>query len=312
MARAVTDEQLINGYIESMQFRNLSDETIKVRRSYLTKLSREVGFQGDSEIEEPSHRLLDLRQKIQRWLMRDGLAPQTRALWITTIHGLYKWANKEGYFRRVEAPNGALVDFDPTDGLLKPKGKKGHPHPITEKDLALVVKMAPDEKVKAWMLLEAGCGLRCKEVALLERRNIHTEGVRPRLALEHTKGEKPRDTVLPQEVIDALNECDLPDVGRLWLDTPAQVSRQINDHLHRFNAMTTEGTRATAHSLRHRFATAFFRATEDAFLTADVLGHSSTEITRIYAAADTSKSDKALAALVVLPVPAPEPEEIAS
>lgn len=277
----LTDEQLINEYVKEMQSRPLSDETIKVRRSYLAKAARDVGFRADD--------VRDLRREYRDWLMRPSIKSSgTRAVWITTLHCAYKFWNQEGYFQRVESPNGALVDFDPTDGMKKPKLDKGHPHPIPEEDLALALRNA-DRKTRCWLFLGAMCGLRCKEIALLARENIDENTMY--LHLVHTKGEKPRDVPMPVEVLAELREYGLPETGRLWTETPAEVSRHGNDFLH------FHGIKSTMHALRHRFGTVFYRTRKDAFRTADVMGHSSTEITRIYAAPDAEKDAEALVAL---------------
>lgn len=268
------DKQLIDDYLEHMRFRELSPVTIKQQRYSLYKYASEVGIRSDNVIQ--------LRRDLQKWLMRDSLQPQSRALAITKVHCFYAWCNAEGHFRRVEAPNGALVDFDPTIGLDRPKTKKGHPHPIPEEDLAEALKYA-DAKMKCWLLIGAMCGARCKEIAGIRREDVQPEI--ETLHLEFTKGSKPRDVDLPTEVVEALDVYGMPESGPLWEDDAEAVSRQVAKYLHDLDS------KATAHWLRHRAGTIFYQATGgDSFLTADFLGHSDPSISRIYAAPDRSKA----------------------
>lgn len=278
------DQALIDAYLADCALRDLSEETRKVRGYYLRKFGREVGFHAEN--------VQELRQRLREWLMRPSIQPQTRALWLTLIHGAYAFWNREGYFKRVVAANGALEDFDPTLGLQKPKTKKGRPHPIPETDLSAALAAA-DPRMRCWLLLGAACGLRCKEIALLERQDVKDNLRNPVLTLRLTKGNKERTVPLPPDVLAELRAYGLPAEGRLWDVTPEAVSRRGNEHLHK------HGITSTMHSLRHRFGTQFYRATNDPFLTADVMGHSSQEISRTYAAPDQSKASAAFEALRV-------------
>ena len=55
------------------------------------------------------------------------------------------------------------------------------------------------------------------------------------------------------------------------------------------------GLSDTAHALRHRFATQVYERTADIHLVAELLGHSSIETTRIYAAVSPSRRAAAVA-----------------
>ena len=62
------------------------------------------------------------------------------------------------------------------------------------------------------------------------------------------------------------------------------VSHLANGHLHDL------GIAHTLHCLRHRFATVVYRRSRDIVLTAELLGHSSMNTTRGYAAFDRSRT----------------------
>ena len=270
------DKQLIDDYLADMKFRELSPVTIRMTRYNLSKFAREVRIRDDN--------VIVLRHDLQQWLMRSSLQPQTRGLWITAIHCFYKWANAEGHFRRVEAPNGALVDFDPTVGLARPKSRKGTPHPIPENELSEALNMA-DPRMRCWLLIAAMCGARCKEVAGIRREDVHEDQHPMMLHLEFTKGSKPRDVPLPYDVLEAMQAYGLPESGFLWDVDAENVSREGNAFLHDL------GIKSTMHKLRHRYGTNLYRASgADAFLTARLMGHSSTAVTQGYAEPDNAKA----------------------
>lgn len=270
------DQRLIDDYLADMRFRELSPVTIRMTRYNITKFAREVGLHDES--------MIALRHKLQQWLMRDSLQPQTRALWLTAIHCFYAWCNAEGHFRRVEAPNGALVDFDPTIGLTRPKSRKGTPHPIPEDELSLALEGA-DIRMRAWLLIGAECGARCKEIAGIRREDVWDHLQPMMLHLEFTKGNKPRDVPLTPDVLEAMHVVGMPESGPLWNVTPAEVSTKVAKYLHGL------GIKSTAHKLRHRYGTIVYKATgADSFLTAKLMGHSDPSITTTYAEPDNAKA----------------------
>ncbi len=71
--------------------------------------------------------------------------------------------------------------------------------------------------------------------------------------------------------------------------TPARVSAACNLYLQKVRAG------ASLHQLRHFFGTALYKTSQDIRLVQEALGHSSPNITAIYAAFDTSKTAGAMA-----------------
>lgn len=267
----LTDAELIDGYVADMTWRELAATTISVRRSYLAKFSREVGIRTATQ------------QSVQEWLGRPTLQSQSRTIWLTIIHGFYQWANHEGHFKRVKNRRGFKVDFDPTAEIVKPRSKKGKPHPISGEDLTLALENA-EPLMKCWLLLGALCGCRCQEIAFIEREHVHDDDPEPWLHIERGKGNKDRDVPLHEDVLAALNALPMNDDGALWNMTAAQMSKAINNYLHRL------GIKSTAHKLRHFFGTMSYRSGVDLQLTADMMGHSNTAVTSGYAAADHRKA----------------------
>ena len=271
----LADADLIDKYVASMRWRSLSETTIYVREASLRKLSREVGLRQATA------------ESVQAWLSRPSLQPQSRNTLLTGLHCFYAWCNHEGYFDRVKDHRGVEVDFDPTAEIVKPKTKKGRPHPISESDLETALALA-DPLLRCWLLLGALCGCRCMEISGLTRENVHDEDVDPWIRLLG-KGNKERDVPIHPDALAALRALPMRSEGRLWDDSPQAVSKTINDHLHK-----KVGTKSTAHALRHRFASALFQSSTDIRLTQEMLGHSSPAVTAIYAAFDQRKAAGAI------------------
>ncbi len=115
------------------------------------------------------------------------------------------------------------------------------------------------------------------------------------------KGSKERVLPLQPRVLAELQAYGLPRRGPVftmydargnWTSRPinaARVSAACNLYLQEVRAG------ATLHQLRHYFATALYQTTQDLRLVQEALGHSSPNVTAIYAAFDTSKTAGAMA-----------------
>lgn len=266
----MTDDELIVAYIADMKFRNLLPGTIAVRKRYLAKFSRDVGFADATE------------QRIIGWLGERDITPKTRSMWVSTLSSFYKWAlkgdNGEPCFPRTAKD----TDFNPAADVPKTRLHPRHPRPIPDADLDKALANATP-LMKCWLLLEALAGMRCQEVAGLSREDI-VEATNT-IHIVHGKGDRPRWVPLHPDILEALRALPMrDDEGPLWNETPASVSRTINTYLHSLQI------RSTAHTLRHWFATNTYRDSRDIILTQNLMGHADMATTAIYAAADQSKS----------------------
>lgn len=253
----MNNTDLINGYCEHMEWRRLSRTTVSIRCTYLTKLSRDLGP------------FKDIKPKVLRAWLADPerkLEASSQAVLLTTIHGFYLWAQKNKKLKK-----------DPTVRIDKPRVAKGFPHPISEDDLAKALANA-DALMRCWLTLGAYSGCRCQEIALMSREDIDEE--RMRLHIVHGKGAKQRWVPLSSKLLSALHEWGIPSTGRLWEVTPAQMSKMLSAYLH------DQGINASAHSLRHRFASQIYQHTKDILKVKNLLGHESVATTQIYAAAN--------------------------
>jgi integrase/recombinase XerC len=220
------------------------------------------------------------------WLDDPAKSMDTRRCYLSGVAGFYRWAMRAGF---------AL--YNPVDKVERPRRKRRLPRPIDVDHLGTALTAA-DPLMRTWLLLGSRAGLRCHEIAGLDRSDIFDSGTHPAIWVRHGKGDKERVVPMHPEITLALKTLGMPAVGPLFPDadgerlSPNAVSKRINKHLRRLDI------RATSHQLRHRFGTDVYQQSMDLRLTQELLGHSSPETTAGYAA---WSQDHALAVVRSLP-----------
>lgn len=150
-------------------------------------------------------------------------------------------------------------------------------------------------------------GLRCVEIATLKVEDIDWANNTFRVT---GKGDKERALPIHPEIAAALKALPVPAWGPVFEQClsiggwpgpthpasggvlrPLNVSGVVRRHLRKV------GIEASAHQLRHTFATEIFRATQDVLLTQQLLGHASPVMTARYAAADQATATPAVMSL---------------
>jgi integrase len=220
-----------------------------------------------------------------------GLAAQSRKTYIQHVCSFYAWMIKTG-----------RINHDPTEMLTRPKMPKPLPRPISEADLARAIHAA-SPKIAAMMCLMAYCGLRAMEVAGLLWSDIEVADGQTWIRV---RGKGQRDRLVPAGLVvqRALRRHGTRTRGPVFLGRDGHqmasnsVSQVVNTHLHRL------GITATAHKLRHRYATQAARHC-DTSLVAQLCGWESLETARHYIKPDMERSAKLVAALDALALPDP-------
>lgn len=223
--------------------------------------------------------------QLGRWYAGLKMTAEARACELSHIRSFYQWALLE-----------ELIDVNPTRRLVRPRLQRRVPRPISERDLAKVLELAPD-RVRPWLYLAAYEGLRACEIANLRREDILDTAVPPMLIVTDGKGGKQRLLPLSPVVVAALSP--MPARGWMFLredgqpgpNAPWRVSQAANTVLHRL------GIRATLHQLRHRFATKVYANSRDIRVTQELMGHANVSTTAGYAA---HSPDAALTAVLGL------------
>lgn len=239
---------------------------------------------------EPDGAILSAsREQIESFLdqrkTREGrkLNSRTRYYWITHLHNFYAWGINE-----------ELIGSDPTRSIVRPKQRRVLPRPIADEDLELAIRTAPAQ-MRAMLTLAALAGLRVQEIAGLDRDDIlEAKGL---IRVRHSKGDKERIVPMHPDVLGALRCLPMPRTGAIFIRPrggrflPNRLSVVISAYLHE------HGIDATAHQLRHWFATSVYAGTHDIRLTQELLGHSDPSTTAGYIAYSHVEAAAAVASL---------------
>lgn len=275
----------VQDYLDWMQLKGFSGETIAGRRRFFARLERELSV----PLEVASVQVLT------EW--RAGLVVSDRAVirYVSHLRVYFGWANEYG----VRADNPAARIPVPRSGRLLPR-------PVSHAQLAAAIAAAP-YPIRLWLVLAAWAGLRAKEIALLRRENILETAAEPVLlvAADATKGHSERTVPLKQFVVGELTAAPLPPWGWAFRradgkpgpNRPSRVSQRCGDYLR------SEGIRASLHQFRHWFGTETWRASRDLRLVQELLGHQSPVTTAGYTLYANTAAAAAVAAL-------PEPDEL--
>ncbi|MDO9378938.1 MAG: tyrosine-type recombinase/integrase [Nocardioidaceae bacterium] len=226
---------------------------------------------------------------------RDGWAPQSRKSARTSVRHFYRWAVRTG--RLSSSPADALDAVRVPDGYARPAPDGALRDALT----------AADDRTALMLMLAALAGLRAMEVAA-----VHTRDVEPdRLVVRSGKGGKVRTVPLHPVLGEALEaELARRRAGRVgtgwryaeWVTADGWLfPGQRGGHLSAGD-VTRKLSRAlgedwTAHTLRHRLATAAYAGTRDLRAVQELMGHSKPETTARYTAVPQDAKRAAVAAV---------------
>jgi len=267
---------VVNEYRRHMIRRELSAETIKMRARCLRSFEEWLDGQPiETATTEQVETFLDQR----RWRGKP-MGAKTRYGWLSHLGCFYEWATDYG-----------RADQNPTRRIIRPKVRQGLPRPIRDADLARAITNAGAD-LAGWLTLMAYAGLRCGEVAGMQRDWILDGSL-------HVVGKGRRERVVPMhpKVEAVFDGRHLPRSGPVWRRqsgspwTPAHVSRRVNGYL------SDLGIDATAHQCRHFFGSKLYQQTHDLRLVQQLLGHSSPTTTAIYTALADGAAAEAVALL---------------
>jgi integrase/recombinase XerC len=258
-------DDMIEAYLEKLRFDESSERTVRARRDALVLLNRElrhgVGKTSQAELEHWLHNSVDHRTG-KPW------SQNTKSSYWSAIKGAYAfWAD----------PRDPWINEDPTRYMTPVRGLKGVANPVEDDDLWTILDKAA-QPFRRWALIAAYQGLRCCEIAGLDREHI-TER---RLFVKRGKGGKPRthdtDPMVWAEV-EALpaGPLALDRWGRAR-DTANNVCRRASYHFQHELGLTG----VTMHRFRHWLGVTVQERYGNVRVTQEVLGHESLSSTQIY------------------------------
>ena len=137
---------------------------------------------------------------------------------------------------------------------------------------------------KAMMSLMLHCGLRLSEVVNLKSGNINlTKG---KLRVESGKGKKERDLAIPDYLTDLLDTWrNIRSKSNFFFSTLKGrkfSDRYIQQMVKRYSYKAGINKKISPHTLRHTYATEYYRQTKDIETLRRILGHSDISTTTIY------------------------------
>ena len=229
-----------------------------------------------------------------------ALTPQTISTWLATLPSA---ATKSTYYAVIRAWSTWLVQSDhraddPTTRVPRPRTPAGHPRPVTDTQLDAVLALPLRQDTRAKIILAAYAGMRVHEIA-----KIRGEDISPVAETITITGKGGRIDALPAHQLILQQASNYPRRG-LWFPSPRDpsapvraktVSRVISDAFDRADAP------ATAHQLRHYFATSLLRAGTDSRVVQSLMRHESLATTGRYLAVDVEQQRNALSGLIPAP-----------
>ena len=263
---------LVKAWEASMQGQGLSARTITERIRVINQITTATGT-------DPA-----------------ALTPQAISTWLATLPSA---ATKNAYFTILRAWSKWLLQSDhraddPTTRVPRPKTPAGHPRPVTDAQLDAVLALPLRQDTRTKIILGAWAGMRVHEIA-----KICGEDISPVAGTITITGKGGRTDTLPAHQLILQQASHYPRRG-LWFPSPKDpavpvraktVSAVISQAFDRADAP------ATAHQLRHYFATSLLRAGTDSRVVQSLMRHESLATTGRYLAVDADQQRTALSGL---------------
>jgi site-specific recombinase XerC len=200
------------------------------------------------------------------FLARPDWRPATRASERAAVRCFCRWLVDAG-----------LRDDDPSARLPAVRVPPGVPHPAGEDALARARRLAVGPYERAMVELAARAGLRRAEIAGLTFADLLTDPGGGYALRVRGKGGRTRMVPIPLDLAHRLLDLRRDHVfpGRHPGEhvSPTWVGAVLSRLL---------GPGASAHSLRHRYATRIYDSTHDLLAVQQLLGHSSPTTTQVY------------------------------
>lgn len=246
--KPVTWKDSISDYMAAIRVAGYSTGTLRGRWYHLQRISELA----------PTPDTLAARDLIAYADAHEWSA-ETRRSFFSSAKAFYKWAVKAG-----------IVAHDPTEELVPVKVPLTVGNP--PKDIVIIRAIEKSESRERLMIrIAAMLGLRVCEIAIIHEKDWDGQEL-----IVHGKGKK--DRILPVTDLHlrmALNRME----GYLF---PGRIDGHISAGYVSKLISRALPDGVTAHKLRHRFATASYRETDDLLAVSEALGHTKSSTTQRY------------------------------
>lgn len=216
-------------------------------------------FAADHHTIPPTH---ITREHLVTWLGSRAWAPETRRAYRAALTTLFRWMHATG--RRNDDPAATLPTVTVPRALPRP----------TPDDALMAGLTGADARQRLAIEIIASTGLRRAECAALHPDHLvrDSDGWALRIV---GKGGHARIVPAPDHLASAIRRS--PDFV-----FPGQINGHISPHYLGKLISRALPDRWTAHTLRHRYATRVYRATNDLRAVQELLGHASIQTTARY------------------------------
>lgn len=268
------DMSLFGAYLEWLRQCGRSQATIDDRRGTLTRAHNALEFGLNAATTD----------EIAAWLYRPEWSDGTKETYYGALVSYFRWAT---------AGPDPYLDYDPTAGLpARPKAPKGIARPVTDEQLKRILTEARDP-YRLWTLLAAYQGLRCIEIAGLDREHI-TEQT---LIVVRGKGGKPRVGMTHPDVWAAVKDLPPGPLARRVDNGERADRRYVSLRTYVYFERRLGMHRVGLHMMRHWLGCTVQRRYRNSRVTQQILGHESLQSTQIYTQATSEEQRDAMATL---------------
>ena len=268
-------DTLIDAWTLTMQAQGLSQATITERTRLIRQLARTTGT--DPAALTP-HTLTAFLANIDSPVTADAYYSIARA-WCT-------WLVRAGH-----------RDDDPTMRVPRPRVPPARPRPITRPQLDTLLATPLRQDTRTKILLAAYAGLRIHEIAKIRGEDIDTAG-----GTLTVTGKGGRTDLLPAHPIILTQAASYPRRG-LWFPSPTRPGQHVTAQTVGTviaRALRRAGIDATAHQLRHFFATSLLEAGVDSRIVQTLMRHASLATTGRYLGVTLTQQRAALNSLTIV------------
>ena len=182
--------------------------------------------------------------------------------------------------------------FVPKTGIRRPKSEKKLPVVLSKAEVIIMINSLDNIKHKLMIQILFGSGLRVSEVVDLKINDI--DFIRKIITVRHGKGAKDRITIVSEQTLNNIEKYLFEYQPLVFLFESYRAGEKLA--VRSVQKVVTEAVEsagvnpnASAHSLRHGFATHLLESGTDIRYIQDLLGHARLETTQIYTKVASNK-----------------------
>jgi integrase len=264
---------LIDAHLAHITAAGYSPNTITDRGELLRRVDHDLPYGIESATTD----------ELAAWLAHPGWSIQTRATYYGHLAGYYGWATD---------PASPILDYDPSAGLTRPRVPRTTPRPVSTAELGYALDHAA-EPWRLYILLAAYAGLRCCEIARIQRADINED-----MIIVRGKGGTVAAIPTHPLIWAAVEHLPFGAIARTVRGTCPSPNYLSSCSAAHFRRIGLAGV--TLHRFRHWLGTHSLREGGNLRVTQTLLRHASLATTAIY----TQVTDgERWAAIRALPIP---------